>query len=83
MKATINIFLILIISASLFLIDRDLRKQQETIIEQQNKIDFLSKQIGYHDIRISSQMDTIMVHRSRLEQIKKYLEGMGSTFVKK
>ena len=83
MRTIINIFLISVISVSLFLIDRDLRKQQETIINQQNKIDSLSKQIGYHDIRISSQLDTLMVHRSRLEQIKEFLENMRSTFVKK
>ena len=83
MRTIISILLISVISASLFLIDRDLRKQQETIIEQQDKIDFLSKQIGYHDIRISSQMDTLMMHRSRLEQIKKFLKNMGSNFAKK
>lgn len=83
MRTIISILLISVISASLFLIDRDLRKQQETIIEQQNKIEFLNKQIGYHEIRISSQMDTLMVHRSRLEQIKEFLENIGSSFVKK
>ena len=83
MRTIINIVLILVISASLVLIDRDLKKQQQTILDQQNTIDSLSKQIGYHDIRITSQLNTLMVHRSRLEQIKDFLKTIGSSFVKK
>ena len=42
---------------------------------QEEKIDDLKKQLGYHEIRLSGQMDTLMVHRSRLEQIKTFLEN--------
>ena len=75
--------MILVISASLVLIDRDLKKHQQTILDQQKEIDALSKQLGYHDIRITSQLNTLMVHRSRLEQIKEFLKTIGSSFVKK
>ena len=82
MKTIINIILIITISLSLFLIHKDLEKQELISIEQQENINLLSKQLGYHEIRISSQMDTLMVHRSRLEQIKSFLESIGSSFAK-
>ena len=47
------------------------------------KIDNLEKQLGYHDIRLTGQMDTLMVHRSRLEQIKIFLENMSQSYVSK
>ena len=53
----------------------EIEEQEIKIEEQQTQIVDLKKQLGYHDVRISSQMDTLMVHRSRLEQIKKFLEN--------
>ena len=48
-----------------------------------DRIDNFEKQLGYHDIRLSGQMDTLMVHRSRLEQIKIFLENMSQGYVSK
>ena len=67
--------LILLIALSFYLLDRDINKYSQIVEEQQTQIDNLKKQLGYHDVRITSQMDTLMVHRSRLEQIKSFLEN--------
>jgi hypothetical protein len=67
--------LILLIALSFYLLDRDINKYSQIIGEQQIEINNLKKQLGYHEIRLSSQMDTLMVHRSRLEQIKTFLEN--------
>ena len=67
--------LILLIALSFYLLDRDINKYSQIVEEQQIQIDDLKKQLGYHDVRITSQMDTLMVHRSRLEQIKAFLEN--------
>ena len=67
--------LILLIALSFYLLDRDINKYSQIIEEQQMQIDDLKKQLGYHEGRITSQMDTLMVHRSRLEQIKTFLEN--------
>ena len=67
--------LILLIASSFYLLDRDINKYSQIIEEQQIQIDDLKKQLGYHNVRITSQMDTLMVHRSRLEQIKAFLEN--------
>jgi hypothetical protein len=67
--------LILLIALSFYLLDRDINKYSQIVEEQQTQIDDLKKQLGYHDVRITSQMDTLMVHRSRLEQIKTFLEN--------
>jgi hypothetical protein len=67
--------LILLIALSFYLLDRDINKYSQIIGEQQVEIDNLKKQLGYHEIRLSSQMDTLMMHRSRLEQIKTFLEN--------
>jgi hypothetical protein len=67
--------LILLIALSFYLLDRDINKYSQIIGEQQVEINNLKKQLGYHEIRLSSQMDTLMVHRSRLEQIKTFLEN--------
>jgi hypothetical protein len=56
-------------------LDRDINKISQIVEEQQIEIVDLKKRLGYHNVRISSQMDTLMVHRSRLEEIKKYLEN--------
>ena len=82
MKVIINITLIISIFLAVFIIHKDLEKQELVTIKQQEDIDSLIKKLGYHDTRISSQMDTLMVHLSRLEQIKKFLENMRSPFVK-
>ena len=66
--------LILIIVASFYLLNKDINEYSQIVEEQQTEIDDLKKQLGYHNVRISSQMDTLMVHRSRLEQIKTFLE---------
>jgi hypothetical protein len=67
-----------------YLLDRDINKYSEIIEEQQVQIDNLEKQLGYHNVRITSQMDTLMLHRSRLEQIKTYLENrMGGGLASK
>jgi|TARA_E500000178_G_C16829840_1_gene665509 hypothetical protein len=68
----------LLLVTSFYLLDRDINKYSQIVQEQQIQIDDLKKQLGYHDIRISGQMDTLMVHRSRLEQIKKFLENRMS-----
>ena len=67
--------LILLIALSFYLLDRDINKYSQIVAEQQIQIDDLKKQLGYHEIRLSGQMDTLMVHRSRLEQIKSFLEN--------
>ena len=75
--------LILLTALSVYLIDKDISKCFETIEAQQAKIDNLEKQLVYHDIRLSGQMDTLMVHRSRLEQIKNFLENMNLNYASK
>jgi len=75
--------LILLTALSVYLIDKDISKCSETIEAQQAKIDNLEKQLGYHDMRLTGQMDTLMVHRSRLEQIKKFLENMNLNYASK
>ena len=72
--------LILLTALSVYLIDKDISKCSETIEAQQEKIDNLEKQLGYHDMRLTGQMDTLMVHRSRLEQIKNFLENMNLNY---
>ena len=67
--------LALLIVTSFYLLDRDINKISQMVEEQQTEIVDLKKRLGYHNVRISSQMDTLMVHRSRLEQIKKFLEN--------
>ncbi len=76
--------LALLIVTSFYLLNKDINQYSQIIEEQQTQIDHLTKQLGYHNVRISSQMDTLMVHRSRLEQIKTFLEtrlgnGLAST----
>ena len=75
--------LILLVALSVYLLDKDINKYSEVIAEQQVRIDNVEKQLGYHDIRLSGQMDTLMVHRSRLEQIKIFLENMSQSYVSK
>jgi len=72
--------LILLVALSVYLLDKDINKYSEIIAEQQVRIDNVEKQLGYHDIRLSGQMDTLMVHRSRLEQIKTFLENMNLNY---
>lgn len=67
--------LILLFALSFYLLDRDINKYSQIIEEQQVQIDNLEKQLSYHNVRITSQMDTLMVHRSRLEQIKTFLKS--------
>ena len=73
--------LILLVALSVYLLHKDINKYSEIIEVQQTRIDQVEKQLGYHDIRLSGQMDTLMVHRSRLEQIKTFLEKMGQSYV--
>jgi archaellum component FlaC len=75
--------LILLVALCVYLLDKDINKYSEVIAEQQVRIDNVEKQLGYHDIRLSGQMDTLMVHRSRLEQIKIFLENMSQSYVSK
>jgi len=76
--------LILLIALSFYLLDRDINEYSQIVEEQQVQIDNLEKQLGYHNVRITSQMDTLMVHRSRLEQIKAFLENrMGGGLASK
>ena len=75
--------LILLVALSVYLLDKDINKYSEVIAQQQVQIDNVEKQLGYHDIRLSGQMDTLMVHRSRLEQIKTFLKNMGQSYVSK
>ena len=67
--------LALLIVTSFYLLNKDINEYSQIIEEQQIQIDDLTKQLGYHNVRITSQMDTLMVHRSRLEQIKAFLES--------
>jgi archaellum component FlaC len=73
--------LILLVAFSVYVLHKDINKYSEIIEVQQTRIDQVEKQLGYHDIRLSGQMDTLMVHRSRLEQIKTFLEKMGQSYV--
>ena len=75
--------LILLTALSFYLLDKDIDKSSEIIEAQQAKINNLEKQLVYHDIRLSGQMDTLMVHRSRLEQIKNFLENMNLNYASK
>tara|TARA_R100001129_G_scaffold171875_1_gene142253 strand:+ start:276 stop:542 length:267 start_codon:yes stop_codon:yes gene_type:complete len=75
--------LILLVALSVYLLDKDINKYSEVIAEQQTRINNIEKQLGYHDMRLSGQMDTLMVHRSRLEQIKTFLENMRQSYVSK
>jgi archaellum component FlaC len=75
--------LILLVALSVYLLDKDINKYSEIIAVQQTRIDNVEKQLGYHDIRLSGQMDTLMLHRSRLEQIKTFLENMSQSYVSK
>ena len=75
--------LILLVALCVYLLDKDINKYSEIIAVQQTRIDHVEKQLGYHDIRLSGQMDTLMVHRSRLEQIKTFLENMSQSYVSK
>jgi archaellum component FlaC len=75
--------LILLVALSVYLLDKDINKYSEIIEAQQARIDNVEKQLGYHDIRLSGQMDTLMVHRSRLEQIKIFLEKMNLNYASK
>tara|TARA_S200002703_G_scaffold90660_1_gene78156 strand:+ start:281 stop:547 length:267 start_codon:yes stop_codon:yes gene_type:complete len=75
--------LILLVALCVYLLDKDINKYSEIIAVQQTRIDHVEKQLGYHDIRLSGQMDTLMVHRSRLEQIKIFLENMNQSYVSK
>ena len=72
--------LILTIVASFYLLNKDINEYSQIVEEQQVQIDTLKKQLGYHDIRISGQMDTLMVHRSRLEQIKTFLKDLNLVY---
>lgn len=82
-KNIIFSILILLTALSFYLLDKDIDKSSEIIEAQQAKINNLEKQLVYHDIRLSGQMDTLMVHRSRLEQIKKFLENMNLNYASK
>ena len=75
--------LILLVAFSVYVLHKDINKYSEIIEVQQTRIDQVEKQLGYHDIRLSGQMDTLMVHRSRLEQIKTFLENMSQSYVSK
>jgi hypothetical protein len=82
-KNIIFSILILLTALSFYLLDKDIDKSSEIIEAQQAKINNLEKQLVYHDIRLSGQMDTLMVHRSRLEQIKTFLEKMNLNYASK
>jgi hypothetical protein len=73
--------LILLVALSVYLLDKDINKYSEIIAEQETRIENVEKQLGYHNIRLNGQMDTLMVHRSRLEQIKTFLENMSQSYV--
>tara|TARA_R100001163_G_C4876885_1_gene76053 strand:- start:37 stop:303 length:267 start_codon:yes stop_codon:yes gene_type:complete len=79
-KNIIFSILILLTVLSFYLIDKDINNYSKIIEEQQVEINNLKKQLGYHDMRLSGQLDTLMVHRSRLEQIKTFLENMNLNY---
>ena len=82
-KNIIFSILILLTALSFYLLDKDINNNSKIIEEQQVEINNLKKQLVYHDMRLSGQMDTLMVHRSRLEQIKKFLENMNLNYASK
>ena len=82
-KNIIFSILILLTVLSFYLLDRDINKYSKIIEEQQVEINNLEKQLRYHDMRLSGQLDTLMVHRSRLEQIKNFLENMNLNYASK
>ena len=82
-KNIIFSILILLTALSFYLLDKDINNNSKIIEEQQVEINNLKKQLVYHDIRLSGQMDTLMVHRSRLEQIKTFLEKMNLNYASK
>ena len=61
-------------SAVLFVFNKDLT-------EYKKQLKAIDKQMGYHNLRISAQMDTLMSHHSKLEQIKKHLENSRNSYV--
>jgi hypothetical protein len=79
-KNIIFSILILLTALSFYLLDKDINNNSKIIEEQQVEINNLKKQLVYHDMRLSGQMDTLMVHRSRLEQIKTFLEKMNLNY---
>ena len=79
-KNIIFSILILLTALSFYLLDKDINNYSKIIEEQQVEINNLKKQLGYHDMRLSGQLDTLMVHRSRLEQIKSFLEYMNLNY---
>ncbi len=79
-KNIIFSILILLTALSVYLLDKDINNYSKIIEEQQVDINNLKKQLGYHDMRLSGQLDTLMVHRSRLEQIKTFLENMNLNY---
>ena len=79
-KNIIFSILILLTALSVYLLDKDINNYSKIIEEQQVEINNLKKQLGYHDMRLSGQLDTLMVHRSRLEQIKTFLENMNLNY---
>ena len=82
-KNIIFSILILLTVLSFYLLDKDINNYSKIIKAQQEKIDNIEKQLGYHDMRLGGQMDTLMVHRSRLEQIKNFLENMNLNYASK
>ena len=72
--------LALLIVTSFYMLNKDISEYSQIVEKQQVQIDTLKKQLGYHDIRISGQMDTLMVHRSRLEQIKTFLKDLNLVY---
>ena len=57
--------LALLIITSFYLLNKDINQYSQMVEEQQTQIDDLKKQLGYHDIRLSGQMDTLMVQNRR------------------
>lgn len=82
-KNIIFSILILLTALSVYLLDKDINNYSKIIEEQQVEINNLKKQLGYHDMRLSGQLDTLMVHRSRLEQIKIFLEKINLGYASK
>ena len=82
-KNIIFSILILLTALSVYLLDKDINNYSKIIEEQQVDINNLKKQLGYHDMRLSGQLDTLMVHRSRLEQIKIFLEKINLGYASK
>ena len=66
----------IILSAVIFILTSAVILLSEDLREKTNQIEEIEKKIGYHDIRISGQLDTIMSHNAKIRGIVVYLNKL-------